>query len=251
MRRRGDWPERVPRPKVRKLTKEEKDSLLKSMTNSINNSPVLTALDYRIRYLRGRFYYERVYSSEAIATIARVTPLTTNKDLLLEVESGQNSWSTIVKGSVRKVTNAISGDKKGTFHGLGLLDKSIRLAKKSKLEKLPVKRKLLTFHYKDSEETCSTQEVLYHYFDLPITVIAQPRGWYAYHRSPSIREVSGVKNKILVSFTSYSVNGGDFGGTCLYIKSEGNWGAFTIKPNQSESIESSLIWLEKRKWKPW
>ena len=29
MGRRGDWPERVPRPKVRKLPQAEKDSLLK------------------------------------------------------------------------------------------------------------------------------------------------------------------------------------------------------------------------------
>ena len=251
MGRRGDWPERVPRPKVRKLTQEEKDSLLKSMTNGINNSPVLTALNYQVRCLRGRFYYERVYSSETVEIIARVTPLTTKYDLLLEVESGRNSWSTITKGSARKVTNAISGDKKGTFHGLGLLDKSIRLAKKSKLEKLPVKRKALKFQYKDTEAICSVQEALYHYFGLPIKVIAQPRAWYAYQRSPSIREVSGDKNKILVSFTSYSINGGNFGGTCLYLKKEGNWGAYTIKPNQSESIESSLIWLEKRKWDSW
>jgi hypothetical protein len=248
---RGDWPERVARPKVRKLSQEDKDKLLKSMNNAINNSPVLTALNYRIRCLRGRFYYERVYSSEAVETIARVTPLTTNNDLLLEVERGRNSWSTVVEGSIKQVTIAISGDKKGNFHGLGVLDKSIRRAHKEKLERLPVERKALTFHYKDSEATCSVQEILYHFFELPISVISEPSEWYAYHRTPYIKEINVKNDKILVTFSSYSINGGNFGGTCLYMKKEDEWCAFTIKPNQSDSIESSLIWLEKRKLKSW
>lgn len=37
----------------------------------------------------------------------------------------------------------------------------------------------------------------------------------------------------------------------LYIYREGRWGAFTIRPSESDSITSAERWLEMRKWRPW
>ena len=136
------WPERPPRPKIKKLSKEEKEKLLTSLDKSIKSSPVLTALNFRVRSLRGRFYYEQVFPDSDFEAVGRVTPLVTPQDnLLLEVEFGHDKWKEIAKGKVRTITNAISGDKKGTFHGLGTLDKTIRIAKKNGLDKLEIIRK--------------------------------------------------------------------------------------------------------------
>jgi hypothetical protein len=48
---------------------------------------------------------------------------------------------------------------------------------------------------------------------VPIPVLAQPRHWYAMHRTPSIIETA--PERALVSFESFG-NFGSFGGTCLY-----------------------------------
>ena len=40
------------------------------------------------------------------------------------------------------------------------------------------------FVYADTNEGCSVQEALFHYFGLPIEIIAEPSGWYSYHRRP-------------------------------------------------------------------
>lgn len=48
-----------------------------------------------------------------------------------------------------------------------------------------------------------------------------------------------------------SVYGNSFGGTCLYIKSDEDWGVYRIKPNQSDTIESAMTWLKMRKWRDW
>lgn len=253
MRWKRDWPKRPPRPKVKKLSDDEREKILLSMDSGIKSSPVLTALNYRIRSLRGRFYYDQVFSNSDIETVGRVTPLVTPKyNLLLEVEFHAGNWKEIAKGKIRTITNAVSGDKKGTFHGLGILDKSIRLSKKKGLDNLEiVKKEITSFYYIDSNKECSVQEVLFHYFGVPISVIVEPREWYLYHRTPCFRKIDEDNHKILVDFTSFSRHGDNFGGTCLYIKKDGEWNAFTIKPNQSNSIESSISWLEKRKWKDW
>jgi len=248
MRWKRDWPERQPRPKVKKLSVEEKGKILASLDNCIKSSPVLTALNYQVRSLRGRFYYEQVFPDSDVEIVGRVTPLVTPKDnFLLEVEF--NTWKEIAKGKIRTITNALSRDKSGNFHGLGLLDKSIRLAKKKGLDNLEiVKKDMMSFYYLDSNEECSVQEVLFHYFGVPILVVAEPVEWYSYHRTPHFREID--EDKILVDFTSFGIRGG-FGGTCLYMKKEEEWNAFTIKPAQSDSIESSIVWLEKRDWEDW
>ena len=246
--------ERPPRPKARKLIDGEKSILLKSMENSIKTSPVLTALHYRIRSLRGRFYYEQFFPDTGqIDIVGRVTPLEKPSECyLLEYEYSKGNWKEIAQGKIRTITNAISGDKKGTFHGLGKLDKSIRKAKKTKLDSLEIiKKDNACFYYPNSEVKCSVQEVLFHYFGVPITIIAEPREWYAYHRIPHIIDIDEKNYKILVFFMATSRQGDSFGGTCLYMKKDGKWDVFRIKPNQSDTIESSSAWLEKRQWEDW
>jgi len=51
-----------------------------------------------------------------------------------------------------------------------------------------------------------------------------------------------------VRFTAMSWSGESFGGTCLYLKREERWGAYTIRPNQSQSIAMAEAWLVKRNW---
>lgn len=180
MRWRDDWPERPPRPKVRKLSNEEKAKILTKMDKGVKASPVLTALNYRVKVSRGRFYYEQVFSdNDDFEIMGRVTPLANNRDeFLLEVEYGRNNWAKIKQGKIGTVINVISRDKEGTFHGLGVLDQSIRTALKNNSEKLKiVKKGRMNYYYKDSENKCSGQEILFHYFDVPIICIAEPRDW--------------------------------------------------------------------------
>jgi hypothetical protein len=49
-------------------------------------------------------------------------------------------------------------------------------------------------------------------------------------------KMSKDRSRVLVQFTVGSVYGGSFGGTCLYLQREGQWGAYTIKPSESENI---------------
>jgi hypothetical protein len=256
MRWQRNWSDRPKSPKARKPFYEEKEAVLTAINNGIKSSPVLSALNIRAKSSRGRFYYERTFSDSGTFNIGRVTPLQdTGDNFLLEVEYGKGQWKQIAKGKIRTITNSVSSDKLGTFHGLGELDKSIRRAKKQGLEKLKMKKDDgLSFSYLDSDEKCTVQEILFPYFDVPILIISEPRQWYAYHRTPHIREIEN-KDKILVDFMSYSIDGGGFGGKCLYIKRNNEWNnewnAYGIRPNQSETIKSSVLWLEKRKWKGW
>lgn len=255
-RRWQEWPDRPPRPKVRRLSEKERDNYLKTMVRAIERSPVLSGLHFEVHALRGRFYVERRFRDEegkltGTATLGRITPLTGSAaSLLLEVEYRNGSWSEIVKGSVQKVMNAIANDTKGTFHGLGLLNKSLRKAGRG-LQRLPVKRQRDgRFVFSEDGQPCSTQEALFHYFGMPVEAIARPRTWYWYHRKPHIVEVSRDRRRVLVRFSASSLSG-EFGGTCLYICRDGRWGAFTIKPSESDDIASAERWLEKRKWRQW
>ena len=238
------------------MSAEERDRYLNTMIRAIERSPVLSSLNIEVRALRGRFYVERCYFDEEgdlvdTVTLGRITPLTDSaKSLLLEVEYREGSWSEIAKGSVQKVMNAIANDTRGTFHGLGLLNRSLRKAGKG-LQQLPVKmRRNVRFVFSETGEQCSTQEALFHYFGLPIDVISKPRTWYWYHRKPHIIEVSRERRRVLVRFSSSSLSG-EFGGTCLYICREGKWEAYTIRPSESGDIASAERWLEKRKWRAW
>jgi len=50
------WPERVPRPKARRLTDTEKQDILRTLAKGIAASPVLSAFGVQARVQRGRFY---------------------------------------------------------------------------------------------------------------------------------------------------------------------------------------------------
>jgi hypothetical protein len=255
MRWRRQWPEKPPRPKLQSLSEEQKQKILQTLSKGVAASPVLCSLGIRVRSLRGRFYFERVWQdSDApeVEVIGRVTPLAKPEGvLLLEVESTQGNWSEIVRGSARKVINAIADDTKGTFHGLGALDQSLRKVG-DRSQRLAVKMQPgFRFVYSETGKNCTVQEALYHFFEVPIEIIAEPREWYSYHRQPQVVEVSQDRTQILVRFTAMSLSGEYFGGTCLYMKKDDAWHAFRIRPNQSESIETAVAWLEKRKWKDW
>ena len=255
-RRRGDWPERPPRPKVRKLAALEKGTLSKTIGKAIAASPVLSYFEVEARLLRGRFYIEWQWNPQdpdaETSTWGRITPLADEKGtLLLEVEHRKGRWSEVARGSAQKLIRAIASDTKGTFHALGVLDKTLRKEKKG-LVRLPVKLKGKTsFVYSQTGEPCTVQETLFHYFGLPLEVIVQPQHWYSRHRTPRITEFSKDRQRILVRFGAMSWSGESFGGTCLYLCREGHWGAYTIKPSESEDIASAEVWLVKRKWREW
>jgi hypothetical protein len=251
---RGGWPERAPRPKARTLSEDEKQKLLATMTKEVAASPVLSGLGVRVRGQRGRFTVERSLDgddSTAVEDLGRITPLADSDDLLLETEYRAGRWSEVARGSAPKPIRAIASDTEGTFHGLGSLDKVLRKTGKG-LERLAVRLRGKTkFVYVETGVECSVQEALYHYFGLPLTVIAEPSEWYVYHREPRIVEVGDDRSRILVRFTAESFSGEEFGGTCMYACRDGQWGAYPIKPSESRDIATSEAWLIKRKWRAW
>lgn len=253
---RSDWPERPPRPKVQRLSPERKEAILATLAEGIETSPVLSALSIRASALRGRFYLERLWQEPGadpeIEVIGRITPLTKPKHaLLLETEYRKGSWTEIARGSARKLIDRVAGDTEGTFHGLGVLHNSIRASEggteRQAVEMQPDRQ----FVYTETGRKCSVQEALYHFFEIPIPVVAEPSKWIRYRRSPEIVEVNEDRSRILVRFSAESLSGDRFGGTCLYARVLGDWNAYTIKPNQSRSIASAEAWLEKRKWEGW
>jgi hypothetical protein len=252
------WPEKQPRPKVQQLSEEQKNRILALMTAAINESPVMTALGVRVRFLRGRFYVESLrpvlHKSSSGDAVARLTPIGDSKvTLLLEKEGAKGNWVEIGRGSAGKLSRIIVEDPKRTFHGLGPLDRSIRQAREKGLDRLQLMKKgRLGFGYAKSGAECTVQEILFHYFGMPVEVIAEPREWYAYKREPKIVEISKDRKAVLVRFSSYNISFGvDFSGSCLYAVVNNRWQAFTIKPNQSESIARAVAWLEKRQWQGW
>jgi len=245
MRWRHSWLMRMPRPQVRRLSADEQKRLLAGMAVQIGRSPVLSGFGLRVRFLRGRFYVERP-TPWGIEVWGRITPLA--DELLLEVE--RRSWNEVAKGSAQRLIRAIAGDTKGTFHGLGSLNHTLQKAGQG-LSRLPVTLDGDTFIYADSGKGCTVQEVLFHFFGLPIEVIAQPAVWYSHHRTPQIIEFSEDRTRVLVRFTAVSMSGSSFGGICLYTQREGRWGAYPIKPSESQSIATAEQWLVKRKWKAW
>jgi len=252
------WPEKQPRPKVQQLSEEQKNKILALMSAAINESPVMTALRMRVRFLRGRFYVESLrpglHKSSSGDAVARLTPIDGSKvTLLLEKERAKGNWLEIATGAARKLTRIIIEDPKQTFHGLGPLDRSIRQAREKGLDRLQLMKKgRLGFTYSGRGAECTVQEILFHYFGMPVDVIAEPREWYAYRREPRIVEISKDRRAVLVRFSSLNVSFGmEFAGSCLYAFVNSRWQAFTIKPNQSESIVKAIAWLEKRQWQGW
>jgi hypothetical protein len=248
------WPDRKPRPKVRSLSSEEREQILKVFGKGIGSSPVLSSLGIRVRSLRGRFYFERVWPSSEepseVEVVGRATPLENSARLLLEAEKRKGNWYKVAQGTAEKIVDEIASDTRGTFHGLGALDASLRKtggsSKRLKVQLLHDSR----FVYVSTGKECTFHEALFHYFGIPIGVIAEPRQWYVYQRKPQIIEVSKDRTRVLVEFTAHGVNG-SFSGVCLYAMVDHDWGAYTIKPNQSGSISTAIAWLKKRGWQEW
>ena len=163
----------------------------------------------------------------------------------------KGTWSEVATGQAAKLIKAIAGDTRGKFHGLGFLDASLRRLGEGQKRLPMVVDDQGKFVYADTGKGSSTQEALFHYFGLPIEVVAEPSRWYSYHRSPWIAETSEDRTRVLVQFTAESMYGESFGGTCLYVCREGQWGAYPIKPSASGSIAEAEAWLVKRKWKAW
>src|ERR1035438_1270003 len=225
---RDRWPEYIPRPKVRRLTEKEKGAIVATMTRAVAASPVLSYLGVQVRALRGRFYLERKLKEEgepAVEILGRITPLAGAKGaLLLEVERRNGNWHEVDQGSAQKLIKVVASDTKGKFHGLGSVDKVLRKAKKG-LNRLPVKKQgKCKFVYSETGAVCTAQDALFHYFGLPLEVIAEPAVWYSYHRVPQIVEASKDRTRVLVRFTAASLSG-SFGGTCLYAERDGSWDA--------------------------
>ena len=165
---------------------------------------------------------------------------------------GRDQWSRVGTGSPGKLIKLVAGDTKGTFHGLGALDKSLKSAGNLGLERLPVTHlEGGKFIYAETGKPCAVPETLYHFFGLPIQVVGQPRDWYGSHRTPQVLEFSADRTRVLVEFTATSWSGESFGGTCLYLKRDEQRGAYTIRPNQSQDIATAEAWLVKRSWKSW
>jgi hypothetical protein len=238
------------------LTETEKQEILATMKKGITASPVLSGFGVQVRAQRGRFYIERQrqgQDSEPYTEVwGRITPLAgAKKELLLERPYRKGSWSEVTRGQVAKLVKAIAGDTRGTFHGLGSLDKSLRKLGEGQA-RLPVTHQGRgKFVYADTGKECSVQEVLFHCFGLPIEVIAEPAVWYGYHRTPRIVELNKDRTRVLVRFTAESMSGETFGGTCLYLQRDRQWGAYTIKPSDSKTIAQAEAWLVKRKWQTW
>jgi hypothetical protein len=123
------------------------------MTREIAHSPILSGFGLQVRFLRGRFYVERPVPSGNVVW-GRITPV--SDEFLLEHE--WRSWAKIAEGSPQKLIKVIAGDTKGTFHGLGFLDTSLRKASQG-LTRLPMEIKDNKFVYAVSGEGCSVQEV--------------------------------------------------------------------------------------------
>lgn len=215
-RDRWAWRPYVPRPKLKKLSATELARLQGIATRFAARSPVLSELISKIEVQRGRFY---VFDADNYV-MGRITPLT-GPTFLLEAP-WRDGWSKAKSGSWRVVLGALERDERGTFHGLGAL------ATKGKGS---VQKKL-------------------HALGIPVRVLAEPREWYARHRTPSIIETDKKRHRVLVAFEQFGAFG-TFGGTCLYARRDGEWGCYMIRPNASGSIASAETWLAKRGWEGW
>ncbi len=262
---------RPARPKARQLTKDEQQRLLNKFTAEIQQSPVLVALGCQVSAVRGRFYVDRIGDDEH-ERWGRITPLDGSRQFLLERERRNNQWYEVAKGGPKKLIGTIASDTRGTFHGLGNIDAALRLADgdPSQLEIQAVlprdddEAAFPSFIYRSGRRRCTAQEVLHLYFGIPLRVLIEPRGWYLRHRKPFLVAHSADRSRALVRFCSTSMSGDPIIGTCLYLRHDDQsaeqthapvdepvWGAYTIRPNASETIEAAEAWIVKRKWRPW
>ncbi len=218
--RHGGWPERVPRPKAAKLSREDLQRLHSRAVKFVEESIILRELVEEVQLARGRLYLWR----EPEDMMARITPLGA-RSTLLETPR-RDSWTEHKRGQLYTVLKFVEGDTKGTFHGLGSL-----VAKKGAGKP-------------------SAQAILHRGLEIPVRVLAEPEYWYAMHRKPVIAEVNDAKDRALVRFVAHGTSG-SFHGTCLYAHKADEWGCYTIKPSASETSDTAENWLNKRDWQDW
>ena len=237
-------------PTIRVLSESQKNETLDYLNYEIRLSPVLTALKFKVKFARGRFYYDRIYSNSVMDTIARITPIeSNNKCYILEAKNRKGKWFSVTSGSIKSINDSLCFDEDGTFHGLGQLNRSLREKEIGKKTALGLENEV--YFENDKSIKLSLHEILAFHFKVPINIIAEPIEWNIYHRKPEVKELDHLNSSILVDFTSSSIVGNDFKGTCLYTKVHDQWNCFKIKPSQSETIELSINWLKKRKWVGW
>ena len=219
---RDRWEPYVPRPKLAKLSAAALERCRATAATFVAKSKVLRELVTEVTLTRGRLYFWS--GSESI--MARVTPVS-RVTFLLEVER-RSGWSLVERDSLPAVLNAIERDRLGTFHGLGALATRTR----------------------KNGGSGTVQQTLHRQLGIPVPVLAEPRGWYAMHRTPAIKEMDAGRGRVLVRFESFGIRGA-FHGTCLYAHRDDEWGCYTVKPSASESIATAEAWLVKRGWEDW
>ena len=79
---------------------------MRTLERGVAASPVLSALGINVRAARGRFYLERHGQDESCGPFTvvwgRITPLAAaEKELLLEAERRNGSWSEVATGSAQ------------------------------------------------------------------------------------------------------------------------------------------------------
>ncbi len=214
------YPERAPRPRAAKLSREALQRLHARAAKFVEESVILRELLKDVQLVRGRLYFWRGPKD----LMARITPLGA-RSLLLE-SPRRNSWTEHKRSQLTTVLKVLEGDTLGTFHGLGSLVAKQRRGKPS------------------------AQVILHRDFQIPIRIIAEPGYWYSMHRKPAIAEVNDTKDRVLVRFVTHGISG-SFHGTCLYTLRDGEWSCYTIKPSASETVSSAEKWLDKRGWQGW
>ncbi len=218
---RGDWPQRVPRPKLYKMTPEALAELRARADRFIARSALLRELGVVVRIARGRLYVERDKEDDGCEVIARITPLS-GTVLLLESEGPRGGFREDARGSVAVVLKALERDRFDTIHGLGM------------------------FAPRRGAGAPSVQATLREKLGIPFAVLAEPREWYAMKRTPVLVEMDETRGRALVRFESLGPFG-RFHGTGLYAKIEGKWGFDEVPPRASASIASAEAWLQKER----
>jgi hypothetical protein len=241
---------RPKRPESRKLDSEDAKKLIKKAQKEIAASYVLSHMPVDARLQRGRLY---IYGPEGDdeGPWARITPLAGSRDGFLLDAPWRGAWREVAQGSLAKTLRLVAEDDLGTFHGLGAIQKRIRRLRLGAEPRDQVMLEGREFVHADDRSPCTVGEVLHWYFGVPLRVAREPVIWYERHREPSLVEFDLERKRALVRFEQYSLQGGFFGGTCLYAVVNDSWGAYGIKPSESGSIQKAEAWLVKKKWCAW
>jgi len=241
---------RPVRPKSRKLDAEDAKRMLQRAQKEIARSYVLSRMPVEARLKRGRLY---IYGPDGDdeGPWGRITPITGSRDGFLLDAPRRDTWREIAQGSLPMTLRLIAQDDKGTFHGLGAIEKRIKRVRPGGEPAGHVILQGRKFVHRKDKSPCTVGEVLHWYFGVPLRVVREPVIWYERHRKPSLVEFELEQKRILVRFEQLSFSGELFGGTCLYAYVDGSWGAYGVKPSESDSIQKAEEWLVKKQWCGW